>query len=233
MTIQRVIKDKKDYPSKHQLVTVLDEIPIWLLFLFLILFYLVLTFISNHYIYGKEIYLRSYADRFPIKSIQAFWDMKKEFWWTAYLLTPLILFLKFSFTTVCISIGAVLSSVEFKFRTVFKNVLLAESVFLAGQVIFLINISFHLNTVTLQSASNYYPLSVLSYLEVNNVVKWLRYPLQTLNFFEVAYMVIIAWLLSKKWKENIIESLAIVLPSYSTGLILWLAFVAFLTLQIS
>jgi len=76
-------------------------------------------------------------------------------------------------------------------------------------------------------------LTILSYFGVENVVQWLQYPLQTLNVFEVLYMLVVGWILSKQWEQEFIESFAVVMPSYVTGLILWLVFVAFVTLQVS
>jgi hypothetical protein len=64
-------------------------------------------------------------------------------------------------------------------------------------------------------------------------VKWLKYPFQTLNIFEILYMAAIAWLLAKQWSRDFMESLAVVLPSYVIGLVLWLVLVTFLTLQVS
>jgi hypothetical protein len=116
---------------------------------------------------------------------------------------------------------------------VFKTALVAEVVFIIAQIIYMINLSLHLENLTLATTANYFPFSVLSYFGAENVVDWLQYPLQTLNLFEVAYMSVIAWLLSKQWKQDFMESLAIVAPSYVTGLILWLVFVTFLTLQVS
>jgi hypothetical protein len=91
-----------------------------------------------------------------------------------------------------------------------------------------------LNDLTLQNISGYFPLSALGFVGIENVnVQWAIYPLQTLNLFEVAYMGVIGWLLSKQWEEDFAESMLVVLPSYTTGLILWLVFVTFITLQIS
>jgi hypothetical protein len=160
-------------------------------------------------------------------------EIQQKYWWLGYTLTPLAILLKISFATICISIGAVLSSITFKFKTVFKTALLAEVVFIIAQTIYTINLFFHADALTLATVADYFPLSALSYFGAANVVDWLHYPLQTLNSFEAAYMGVIAWLLSKQWKQGFIECLAIVVPSYATGLLLWLVFVAFLTLQVS
>ncbi|WP_141239944.1 hypothetical protein [Aliifodinibius salipaludis] len=189
--------------------------------------------IIDQYIFGKEVYIRSFSDQLTQESLEAMLGFQERYWWFGYVFTPLLLLIKLSFATVCISIGTVLSNVEFHFKNIFKVVLLAEVVFIVAQTLYLVNLSFHLDTLTLETASNYYPLTILSYFGTENVVQWLQYPLQTLNLFEVAYIVVISWLLSKQWKEDFAESMLVVLPSYATGLILWLVFVAFITLQVS
>ena len=204
-----------------------------ILFGFVVLCYLGLTFITNHYVFKEDIYLRSYADQLSFQGIEALMDIKQRFWWTSYLVLPFIVLLKIGFSTICISIGAVLSNVEFKFKSLLKAALVAEVIFILGQIIYIVNISLHLDAVTLQTASNYYPLTALSFWGTQNVTSWLRYPLQTLNLFEVGYVLVLSWLISQKWKPDFVESLSVVFPSYATGLILWLALVVFLTLQVS
>lgn len=210
-----------------------DSLNSGIIFAVLVGIYIFLTFISNSLFFTEELYYRSFSDQLTIQSIEAFWELQEQYRWLGYVLMPLIVLLKVVFATVCISIGVVLSTIEFKFKTVFKTVLLAEVVFVIAQSIYLINLSFHLDTLTVATVSNYFPFTVLSYFGTENVVDWLQYPLQTLNVFEAAYMGLIAWLLSKQWKPNFIESLSVVVPSYGTGLILWLVLVTFLTLQIS
>lgn len=209
------------------------KINTWFLFGMVVLCYLFITFISNQYIFGEEVYVRSFSDKLSVQSIEAFLGVREKYWLWGYVASPIIIVIKVSFAAICISIGAVLSNISFNFKTIFKAALLAEVVFIVAQVLYLINVSSHLDTLTLETAANYYPLTILSYFGTENVVQWLQYPIQTLNLFEVFYMMAIAWLLSKQWKEDFMESLAVVVPSYATGFLLWLVFVTFVTLQVS
>lgn len=192
-----------------------------------------LTYISNQFIITRDIYIRSFQSTLTIQSIESFLNVKKEYWWLGYIFIPLVVCLKVLFTALCVSIGSMLWDIKFKFRVIFKAALLGEIIFIIAQVIYLINLFFHMDTLTLQTFTNYFPLTVLSYFGTANVVDWLEYPLQTLNLFEVFYIVAIAWLLTRQWKQDFMESLAVVFPSYMTGLVLWLALVTFLTLQVS
>jgi hypothetical protein len=221
---------KRDSQSDHvKDIYTNNNIQVSVLFVFITAIYLVLAYISDQFILGDEVYIRSFSDQ----TIETILNIRERYGWLNYVFMPLTLFLKIFFPALCISIGAVLSSLEFKFKTFFKAVLLAEAVFILAQIVYLINLSQHLDALTIETSLNYFPLSVLSIYGVENVVPWLHYPLQTLNLFEVFYILIISWLLSKQWKPNFIESLNIVLPSYGTGLLLWLVLVTFLTLQIS
>lgn len=192
-----------------------------------------MTHFGNQYIFTDQFYYRSFSDQLTAQSLKALLGMKERYAWLGYLTTPVILLLKISFTAICVSIGAVLLTVGFSFRMVFKAAMVAETVFIIAQVFYLINLWQHADALTLESAPNYYPLTVLSWVGVENAVSWLHYPLQTLNLFELVYIAVLSWLLAGRWKPDFVESLSIVLPSYATGLILWMVLVTFLTLQVS
>lgn len=96
----------------------------WLLFGSIVFVYLIIGFSSDHYIFRKDIYVRSISEQVTLQSIEAFWDLQEQYRWLGYFFTPLMVLLKVSFATICISIGAVLSNIEFKFKTIFKAGLL-------------------------------------------------------------------------------------------------------------
>ncbi|WP_138432189.1 hypothetical protein [Fodinibius saliphilus] len=205
----------------------------WIIFIFVCLAYMALRLVANTYIFTDQIFYRSYSDQLTQQSIEGLLNIRERIWWMDYVFQPVLLLIKFCFVSICISIGLVLSDIKFSFSLVFKSTLLAEIVFIMAQVLYLINLSFHLDTLTLETAASYYPLTMLSFFGTENVVQWLQYPLETLNLFEVAYMVVIGWLLSRQWEKDFSESMLVVIPSYITGLLLWLVFVIFITLQIS
>lgn len=205
----------------------------WWVFALVCLLSLFIVFIMNSYIFTNQIYYRSFANQLTSQGLETFLGLKDRYRWVSYLYTPIILLFKISFVSVCLSVGTILSTLDFKFKTIFKAVLLAEGVFIIAQIIYLFNLYQHIDILTFETVSNYFPLSFLSFYGTENVVPWLHYPLQTLNLFEFAYILCISWLLSKQWKPNFIESLNIVIPSYGIGLLVWMVLVVFLTLQVS
>ena len=197
-------------------------------------FYLGLIWITNEYIYANDLYYQSYSGTLTNETIEGILSLQSRFWWAGYVMTPILLLFKFLFASICINIGVILSGIEIKFNKVFKVVLLAEVVFIIAQITFITILYLNLDDITLQNASGYFPFSTLSFIGIENVnAQWAIYPLQTLNLFEVFYMIAIAWLLSRKVKQNFADIFSIVLPSYGVGLLLWITLVAFLTFQVT
>ena len=232
MTNQYLSKEQNQSTNK-EVALFLNTISVSKIFAVIILCYLVLSFISNQYIFKEEVYFRSFSQKMANQDIGAFLQFKEHYNWLSYLFLIPITFLKVTFATACICVGLTLSSIQFEFKIVFKTILIAEIIFVVGQIIYTINLFYNREVLTLDIASGLYPLTILSYLASQNVVEWIKYPLQTANLFEVFYVITISWLLSKQWKPNFVESLNIVIPSYGLGLLLWVTLVAFLTLQVS
>lgn len=205
----------------------------WVLLIIISSVYITITFFSSNWIYTDDYFYRNLSTQLPSDTIDAILKSNDRFWWTGYLLQVVIVLSKVLFAALCIFIGVVLADIEFSFTDLFRSVVMAEFIFIIAQAIFISNLFVNRSTLTLETTANYFPLSMLSYLGVENVVPWLHYPLQTLNLFEVAYVLCIAWLLSKQWKPDFVESLNIVIPSYGLGLLVWMVLVVFLTLQVS
>ncbi len=159
---------------------------------------------------------------------------RAKYWWISYLLIPISLLLKFFLTAVCINVGFMLVRFETKFKEIFRAVMLAEAVFILATIVLLMTLFLHIETLTIQSTTEYSPLSLLGLIGYENVhATWAVYPLQAINLYELFFVIAVAWLLSKWQKEDFFDSFNVVAPSYSLGLLLWIVLVAFLTLQIS
>lgn len=204
------------------------------IFIILISIYLFVTWLSQEFIYNEALFYKSYTGTMAHQTIEEVLGIQSQFWWMGYVFTPIILLLKFLFTSTCISIGVTLTNIEIKFKEIFKSAMIAEGVFIVAQISFILILYVNLNEMTLQNASGFFPLSALGFIGIENVnAQWAIYPLQTVNLFQVFYVLTIAWLLSRQDKYSFAESLNVVIPSYGLGLLLWVTLVAFLTLQLS
>jgi hypothetical protein len=62
---------------------------------------------------------------------------------------------------------------------------------------------------------------------------WFVYPFQVLNLFEIAYWLLLAYLLGKALQTHTDEGLKIVAASYGSALLLWVVAVMFFVLNYS
>lgn len=195
--------------------------------------YVIITFITENWIFTEEFFYQNLSLQLPVYSIDEILESREKFWLVAYIIQIIIVLVKVFFASLCIFVGVVLTDIEVSFKDLFRSVVIAESIFIVANSIYLFNLYVHRTELTFETTANYFPLSMLSFWGVENIVPWLQYPLQTLNLFEVIYILCISWLLSKQWKADFIESINIVLPSYGIGLLIWMVLVVFLTLQVS
>jgi hypothetical protein len=196
---------------------------------------------------SDTVYYNSFADQLTYEQIEEFIARGRKWEWLGYVLVPVIYLIKFTLVALVLGMGLWFATDRFDFTSLFKAAVLAEFVFLVPM---LLKIGWFLvfqTDYTLQDLQFFYPFSALSLFEYSAVEPWLIYPLQLLNIFELCYLIVLAYqvapLLPKPKGEQIEEEagffersgrgLGVVLPSYGTGLVVWVAIVMFITLSYS
>jgi hypothetical protein len=136
---------------------------------------------------------------------------------------------------LCLSIGVFFYDTEnkIKFKQFFRIALLGEFVLLLVGYFKFTYFYFIKTDFTLADIQQYYPLSYTNFLDVATLEPWLVYPLQTINLFEIGYFFVLVYGVHKLLKNKYAKSFEMVAVSYGTGLIIWLGFVMFLTLNLT
>lgn len=202
-------------------------------FLTLLILSIILSFISKEILQIDSLYINTLADHFSQSQIQDFLDSQKKWQWLSYAIIPLLLLLKISIIAAILDIGCFFFNKEIKYKTLFNIVVKAEFVFLLVVVFKTLWFYVFQQDYTLEDLQYFYPLSALNITGYDNLQPWFVYPLQVLNLFELAYWVILAYLLGKALKTNTDNGLAIVASSYGVGLVIWVVAIMFLTLNMA
>ncbi|MCB0753194.1 MAG: hypothetical protein KDC52_17105 [Ignavibacteriae bacterium] len=163
-------------------------------------------------------------------------SVQQVFEYLNYILTPLLLFLKTSIISLIIYLGVFLfgngaSSIDFK--NLWRISLKAEFVFLLVPTLKILWFYFFNLNYTLKDLQYFSPLSALNIVGYQGLDVWWIYPFQTLNLFEVAYWIILGYLLGKELKIATEKGLKIVASSYGVSLLIWVVGVMFFTLNMS
>ncbi len=192
-----------------------------------------LTFVTQRFVVGDQIYFRTYNEQLSVESIQQLLLFRDKWQWIAYAIIPLLFLIKLSAIALSLSIGCFMANLSISFKRLFKICLIGETIFLIPALIKIIwfwkfQIEYSLNDLIY-----FAPVSLLNFFDTNELQKWFIYPLQVISLFEVLYWLIVAYGLKLVSKKPMLSTLKIVLGSYGTGLLVWLTFVIFIQLNFS
>lgn len=148
-----------------------------------------------------------------------------------YLFIPLLYIIKITLITLCIYTGVLLSNASsLGMSKIFSAVVLADILFLIPGVIKIFWFSFQPD-YTLEDLQYFMPGSLLNFFNPKEIEPWLVYPLQSINIWEVAFWFALAYELKGYFQEDFGKSFGTVMASYGSGLVIWIVFVVFLTLN--
>ena len=208
-----------------------------LLSLTIIFFYLILTFVDKTFIVSESKIFDYLANKYPSSVVQNYMESQKKWWWVSYVTTPVLIGIKVLLVAFCLNFVKIISEKleDVQFRDILTVVLIAEFVFVIAGFYKFFNFYLIDTDYTLETLQTYYPLSLINYKEAISTEKWLAYPLQLLNVFELMYWGVLAWgiwqLADKKISYQ--RSLGYVALTYGIGLLFWVGVVCFLILSVS
>ena len=208
-----------------------------LLVLNFILLYVLITFLDKTYITTESKIFDFLAKNYPSSVVQNYMESQKKWWWVSYAVTPVLIGIKVLLVAFCLNFVKIISEKleDVKFRDILTVVLIAEFVFIIAGFYKFFNFYLIDTDYTLETLQTYYPLSLINYKEAISTEKWLAYPLQLANVFELMYWGVLAWgiwqLADKKISYQ--RSLGYVALTYGIGLLFWVGVVCFLILSVS
>ena len=207
------------------------------LFFFICLFLIILLFLDKTYISTDSKIFDFLAKDYPSEFVRNYMESQKKWWWVSYAITPVLIGIKVLLVAFCLNFVKIISEKleQVKFRDILTIVLMAEFVFLIAGFYKFFNFYLIDTDYTLETLQTYFPLSLINYKEAISTEKWLAYPLQLCNLFELMYWGVLAlgiWELAEK-KISYQRSLGYVALTYGLGLLFWVGVVCFLILSVS
>lgn len=196
-----------------------------------------LVYISKNGLDTQEKIFDFLAKDYPSSVVQNYMESQKKWWWVSYAVTPVLIGIKVLLVAFCLNFVKIISEKleDVKFRDILTVVLIAEFVFVIAGFYKFFNFYLIDTDYTLETLQTYYPLSLINFKEAISTEKWLAYPLQLCNLFELMYWGVLAWGIWELADKKIsyIKSLGYVALTYGIGLLFWVGVVCFLILSIS
>jgi hypothetical protein len=194
---------------------------------------LILILLSRSLLINEIVFYNAYSEQLTYDRARQLYEGFQGFAWLSYVLSPVILLFKFSMISLLLYTGIIFNNLQYNvpFKSVFKIVVASDIVFIfAGLAKFLWFYLFAGN-YDLNDIGFFYPLSVINIFKTDEIGKIWIYPMQTINLFHIAYLVLLAYGLRNICNISKTDSEKIVLVSYLPGLVIWLAFIMFITID--
>ncbi len=204
------------------------------LLLFIIAVNLMLVWLSKTVLINETVFFNSYSEQMTYERSMELFKKIRELSWISYLVTPLILIIKFSVLSLVVYIGFFISGFhkEVTLGMIFTIVVASEIVIVLASLTKFLWFAFFAGNYTLDEMNFFYPLSLINLFRQPEVAKYWIYPLQSVNLFQVAYILLLAIGLAKVSSVKREKADIIVLVTYGSAFILWIAFIMFITIDI-
>lgn len=198
-----------------------------LIYFFPLLFiHLLAAYYSNTFFLTDDLYRLIFGSKMSERQFNEFIGFVNKWKWVGYFFIPLVMIIRISYTWLCLKAGSFIRD-SFAEVSLWKIAIQAEIVFAIGAVAGLLYTEFFVNVESLEQLSiNPFSIQVFT---ASTIPKWSNYFFNTLNIFELGYVLFLAYLLAKESKKKFLSSLQFVASTYLPGLALWLLLISYLS----
>jgi hypothetical protein len=208
----------------------------FILFVSIVLCYIFITYLNKTYITTNAKIFDFLAKDYPNEVVQNYMENQEKLWWTSYVILPVFIGVKILLVSFCLNFIKLLDLPgldKVQFSDLLSLVLIAEFVFIIAGSYKFVNFYWINTNYTIEELQTYYPISLLNIRQYISIEKWLVYPLQLVNLFELSYWMILAWGIWELSEQKIsfLKSLGLITFTYGIGLFFWTGTISFLILN--
>lgn len=166
----------------------------------------------------------------PEDYIEKVISLQHKWAWVGYIISPIILLIKFIFICAFITTGAIFCGYDIGFRKIFKVVLLSECLFiLVGIGNTLMLLFSNVNSIEEVQRLNLTSICSVGFLIKDSAPSWLISPMNTLNLFELLYFMLLVVGVRIAAEERASKSSLWVITSYGSYLFIWIIVLTYLS----
>ena len=114
-TIALGIKEEKEFTLKN-----------WHLYLFVTILYLIVALVNDKFIMTRDVYQQLFSDKMEGYRIDDYYQLIKKFTFYAYLIIPVVTWLKITFIALLLQTPLMLKNIEVSFKETFRIAAIAN-----------------------------------------------------------------------------------------------------------
>lgn len=189
-----------------------------------LLIYILIMYYNQAFFLKDDLYRLLIGSQMSERQFVDYMEFMRKWQWVSYLFIPVAMLLRICFIWLCLKAGSFVTE-NFTDSPFWNITIQAELVFVIGALAGLLYTEFFVDVATLEQLSiNPFSLQVVL---SQSVPKWSNYLFNTLNLFELGYILFLTYLLASASKKTFIPSLKFVASTYLPGLALWVLLVTY------
>lgn len=218
--------------SNNLILNDLFRFHVLVVYIIISLFYFIISWLTNNYILNDNYYYSVLSDRQSIETITSLIGLSHRIALFSYCISPIILLFKLTLFASSVYASNYFFAEKLGFKQLFKLFIVAEFI-----TIFLILIRFFIFLVKKpsldQAIRNDYPLSILNFLDADDIPVYLLHSIQQFNFFELLYWIFCVTVIKTILNCSILKAFYIFFWGYGFLIIIWCLLFIFFQLQFS
>ena len=192
------------------------------------------AFLSKQFLYTDQLYYYTLSEQFTSEQIQKLITYQNETWrqLLGYALIPFVIIIRVLYTSLCLFIGNLVNESKWKYKTIYTISLKSDIAFTLSSMcnFYYYAISDNFNSIEDLGINC---ASLLKITGMENIPNWLIFAYNSINLFELFYVVLLILFIKTCFKITYIKSVVFVLLTYCVGNYLYVTGLTFLYLNLS
>jgi len=185
----------------------------------------------NRFLLTDSLYYASLSEQYTSEQIRKILAIRESWKFLGYALIPFIIIIRVLYSSFCLFIGDLFQETRWGFKRLFNVSLKADIAFSFSIIANFYYYAFSENYQKVEDLSvNYF--SLLRITGKENIPTWLVFAFNSLNIFEVVYIILLILFFHSLFKISYLKSSIFVLLTYGIGNYLYIVAITFIYLNL-
>jgi len=173
---------------------------------FLVIITVGFRFILRFLIISDDLIVDYYYTQYSYERIKELLEFRSNWYWVSIVVTSIFILVKVHLISVWILTGTVFFGLKVRFKQIFKAVIIAEYVWLVPVIIKIIWFGLIRSDYSLSDIFDLKPISLMIFLNEENVNQWLLFPIRAMNILQLTYIAVLSFVMAKVIDTTVTDS---------------------------
>jgi hypothetical protein len=190
------------------------------------------AYLGDRFLFTESLFYSTLNEQFTNEQINILLNLREKWIGISYLLIPVFLIIRILYISFCLFLGDLFQETRWGYKRMFNIALKSDIVFVLSAIsVFYYYLIFGNYSTT--TDLSIHPFSLLAATGQENIPGWLVFAYNSINVFELIYLVFLTFLIHFSAQTGYIKALIFSLLTYGVGNYLYVIAITFLYLNFS